>query len=110
MVSETPQFEHDCDLCTYLGRYSGDEMPAADLYYCDPDGILPTVIARTSSYGPDYLSGMVFADRIAALGEAKKRAEDHLVRQMQAAGPDEFPESYYRHLVAKQMDPLARNR
>lgn len=64
------RFQHDCDTCKPLGEF-GD----ADLYYCDTQLIGgQTVIARYSSDGGDYQSGMSFADKIPALGEARKRA------------------------------------
>lgn len=64
------RFKHDCEKCKPLGEF-GD----ADLYYCDAQAIGgATVIARYSDDGDDYQSGMVFADTIPALGEAKKRA------------------------------------
>ena len=58
-----PRFKHDCDQCVCLGRH-GD----ADLYYC-PKG--PTVIARYSDEGSDYVSGM--ASSLPDLIEAEKR-------------------------------------
>lgn len=51
----TPQFEHDCDSCTYLGQFEG-----YDLYFCQ-QGTLPTVIARFGNDGHEYLSGMPVA-------------------------------------------------
>jgi len=50
-----PTFEHDCPSCTFLGTYEKH-----DLYHCK--GCTgSTVIARYSSEGPDYVSGMAFA-------------------------------------------------
>jgi hypothetical protein len=64
-----PAFQHDCSGCIFLGHYQGH-----DLYFCPQNG-LPTVIARYSSEGSDYKSGMPFADGIdPELTEAKKRA------------------------------------
>ena len=63
------RFQHDCDKCHPLGEF-GD----ADLYYCDQNIGGPTVIARYSNEGGDYQSGLVFADKIPALREAKRRA------------------------------------
>lgn len=48
---EGPVFEHDCDECVFLGHYEKH-----DLYYCGKD--IETVIARWSSDGPDYASGV----------------------------------------------------
>lgn len=50
-----PQFLHDCDDCVFLGWYLKH-----DLYFCHHE---PTVIARASSDGPNYFSGLVFARR-----------------------------------------------
>lgn len=47
-----PQFDHDCESCTFLGIFEGE-----DLYYCPHE---PTVISRRSSDGPDYRSGIIF--------------------------------------------------
>lgn len=53
---KSPLFTHDCDGCTFLDHFNG-----ADLYFCPQNGN-PTVIARMSSDGPDYMSGMEFAE------------------------------------------------
>jgi hypothetical protein len=50
--NETPRYEHDCVGCIFLGRYGVN-----DLYYCASE---PTLIARQSSEGSDYLSGLEF--------------------------------------------------
>ena len=52
MSLNTPRYRHDCDVCKFLGIFKD-----YDLYFC-PQGGEPTVIARYSSDGPDYLSGM----------------------------------------------------
>ena len=66
------RYQHDCEKCKPLGEFG-----EADLYYCDAQAIGgATVIARHSDEGGDYQSGLVFADKIPALGEAKKRAID----------------------------------
>ena len=68
IVSGEPQYKHDCDACAFLGTYldtlGGVKGPqhadSYDLYYCHGENTrLPTVIARYSSRGPDYLSGLV---------------------------------------------------
>lgn len=48
----TPQFEHDCDSCTFIGRHGG-----YDLYLCQQGGLAPTIIARFGDDGPSYHSG-----------------------------------------------------
>lgn len=64
------RYEHDCPHCTFLGQF--EEF---DLYYCMQAMRLPTVIARRSSDGPDYVSGFSFVSHIPALQEAYNRAE-----------------------------------
>lgn len=70
--AETPQYTHDSSCCKFLGRHKGH-----DLYYCAQGGV-PTLLARYGSEGPDYLSGMLFAEpgayNVPVLTEAKVRA------------------------------------
>ena len=61
------RFQHDCDDCKPLGEFG-----EADLYFCKM--ALPTVIARYSDDDSDYVSGLVLADKIPDLGEARNRA------------------------------------
>lgn len=68
---ELPQFKHDCNQCTFLGRFSSDVD--YDLYYC-PQGRIPTVIARYSNHGPDCMSGLGFT--LTPLKEAERRAHN----------------------------------
>lgn len=79
----SPQYEHDCECCIFLGHYEDtimycDQRPTkVDLYYC-PQGKRPTVISRHSSEGADYSSGLVFAQWNrpgCGLAEALKRAK-----------------------------------
>lgn len=71
-----PTFDHDCEQCTFLGWI--DEGPdnshrgGCDLYYCGKGH--PTVIARYSSDGSDYVSGLASAGAIPVLGIARQRA------------------------------------
>jgi hypothetical protein len=67
-VETKPFFVHDCDTCTFLGSIDGHDL------YVHTSDLHPTVIARWSSDGPDYFSGLVFADHNPLLGEAKRRA------------------------------------
>ena len=74
----TPVYEHDCEACVFLGRFhlrrSNEAAVVYDLYYCGTheDG---TVIGRYSDDGPDYCSGMAFAEQgIEPYAEARKRA------------------------------------
>ena len=74
---ETPFYKHDCKKCIFLGNYSDPDYEKVDLYYCYQEVIKePTVIARISDNGSEYLSGMLFADRnlLKPLVEAKQRA------------------------------------
>ena len=64
---------HTCLSCRFLGRHG-----ECDLYYC-PQGGFPTVLARWSNQGPDYLSGWSFGkmsryDFSNHMGEAYRRA------------------------------------
>jgi len=70
---EKPKYQHNCDMCLFLGRYK----KKYDLYVCARDNIADTVIARYNNDGPDYSSGLIFAHQnlIPELVEAKKRAE-----------------------------------
>lgn len=57
-----PFFEHDCSSCVYLGSVvvecpDKNGREEFDLYICPKE---PTVIARWSSDGPDYHSGLEF--------------------------------------------------
>lgn len=45
-----PRYTHDCEACVFFGRWG-----SYDLYRC-PQGGIPTVVARFSSDGPDYMS------------------------------------------------------
>lgn len=72
--SVAPLHRHDCDCCHFLGRYR-TENGEADLY-AHPGKLMPTVIARFSSDGPDYSSGLCFAYGSSPnLSEARRRAE-----------------------------------
>lgn len=53
---EEPLHTHDCERCTFLGSYQ-----MHDLYYCTHGGLPDTVIARRSSAGEDYTSGLAIA-------------------------------------------------
>lgn len=56
---DTPRYDHDCTRCIFLGQFRGD-----DLYYCPSNASIdghPTIIARHSSEGGDYSSGLSFA-------------------------------------------------
>ena len=64
------RYQHDCKICVFLGNYRDH-----DLYYC-PQGGLPTVIARYSDAGPDYVSGRAIANLHPALAVAERLACD----------------------------------
>lgn len=69
---DKPLFQHDCDGCTFLGTYQG-----SDLYACARNGVIDTVIHRFGNDGPEYGSGLLFAQRnlIPELVEALRRAK-----------------------------------
>ena len=80
-MNNTPQFEHDCPRCIFLGRHYGpdslttgpwaskDQTPIhGDLYYCPPRGSLSfrehgELVVRFSSDGPNYRSRQAVYDR-----------------------------------------------
>lgn len=62
------RYSNDCNYCIPLGQFQEN-----DLYYCDQHGI-PTVIARYGNDGPDYTSGMGFADIDPRIGIARMMA------------------------------------
>lgn len=72
-----PIYTHDCDACTYLGQYE-HEGTMYDLYFHgthEGRSINTTVIARYGDDGPDYCSGLGFAERdIQPYKEALDRA------------------------------------
>lgn len=49
-TQDKPRFSHDCDRCNFLGRIGQFDV------YCCPQHGNPTVVARSSSLGPDYAS------------------------------------------------------
>lgn len=55
---ELPRYEHDCTKCIFLGYED-----KYDLYTClkEDEITIYTVIARYSSEGPDYYSGLLYA-------------------------------------------------
>lgn len=68
-----PLHQHDCSCCHFLGRYRIDQVEA-DLY-AHSGKHMPTVIARFSSDGPDYASGLYSAyGNSPDLSEARRRA------------------------------------
>jgi hypothetical protein len=83
--ADQPRFEHDCERDVFLGRYEW-----YDLYFADHGGIstgfIPdraTVIARSGSDGPDYISGIGFVGQFEPLTEAMRRATERgLIRRV----------------------------
>ncbi len=73
MNTKTPQYQHDCTKCKFLGRFTSDGINY-DLYFCvEGNGNRPTVIARYDNDGGDYASGIMFNSP--ELTEAKRRAK-----------------------------------
>ena len=64
-----PIYEHDCDICIYLGscRLSIDY----DLYLCEAS---KTVIVRWGSEGPQYDSGLALISHNFTIAVAARRA------------------------------------
>lgn len=82
-----PTYLHDCTGCIFLGNHEWQGQ-TYDLYTCRQGINWPTVLARFSSDGPDYLSGLEVArqieilplheaDRSHPLVEAMRRAKEH---------------------------------
>jgi len=70
---ETPQYQHDCKKCKFLGRFTSEGINY-DLYFCiEGNGNRPTVIARYGNEGNNYASGIMFDSP--ELTEAKRRAK-----------------------------------
>lgn len=63
------RYEHDCKRCVPLGQHE-----EYDLYYCESGAGMPTLVARWSSEGPDYKSGLRFIKGDDALEAAHKLA------------------------------------
>lgn len=89
---EGPRYEHDCTCCVFLGRYDEGDRPY-DLYYHPDTGesrYWITIVARYSSEGANYMSGMCFGytGRCRPLVEARRRAE--------AAGLDVCRDLYHQ--------------
>lgn len=67
-TSVKPRYVHDCETSVYLGKFQ-----RYDLYF-DPQGGLPTVIARFGDEGHEYQSGMPFVGVVECLTEAARLA------------------------------------
>ena len=50
-------YNHNCSTCTQVGNYTDRDNTIYDLYFCPQMGI-PTVVARFSSGGDGYTSGL----------------------------------------------------
>jgi hypothetical protein len=71
MPIDKPIYPHYCDSCIYLGRSEDDYGKECDLYVCTQGmGSNPTVIARYGEDGPEYISGIIFADQNRAIAQA----------------------------------------
>jgi hypothetical protein len=69
-AGETPQHQHDCSDCIFLGRYGEEDL------YIHLSEVENTVIARFGSDGPAYSSGLCFSyGQTPRLTEARHRAE-----------------------------------
>lgn len=66
-----PKHQHDSKCCKFVGRY---EETDADLYFCNQNGVIPTLIARHSDEGSDYTSGWRLKYSSPELAEAYRLA------------------------------------
>ena len=64
-----PIYEHDCDVCIYLGIYQ--LVADYDLYLCEAH---KTVVARWGSKGYQYDSGLALMPNNCAITVAARRA------------------------------------
>ncbi len=86
-MSESPLYKHDCSQCEFLGshRFMEDDY---DLYFCLRDGF-PTLLARWSDDGPDYLSGFSFGEHMALSDERDEQQHP-------------MAEAYFRYKARKE--------
>ncbi len=75
VLHDKPMYTHDCERCAYLGFDKTDDGALVDLYFCEQHN-LPTVIARYSSVGSDYVSGVALCGNFPELRTAKTRATE----------------------------------
>lgn len=73
------RYDHDCSDCIFLGQYEH-----YDLYFCPNE---PTIVARYSSEGRDYCSGIAFA-----MTSNKKCYAVALIRALQTKHKDKIIE------------------
>jgi len=100
-----PHYTHDCEGCTHLGDIDVDGT-VYDLYFC-PQGYTPTVIARFSSNGPDYVSGLIFAQKgYEPLATALARATE---QGLYNPTPRLDPEKYIRRDHTDEQKEMIRN-
>lgn len=76
LVETKPKFTHDCSNCEFLGTFKD-----IDLYSCNRGKQIDTVIARFSSAGSDYCSGLSIASS-ALLNGAKTLTEEALAEAL----------------------------
>lgn len=62
-----PHFEHDCEMCVFLGSLNGE-----DLYFHPFPNV--TLVRRQGNEGWDYTSGLMLWSVDPIIGEAAKRA------------------------------------
>lgn len=67
----TPRHAHDCENCLFLGVHE-----EYDLYFCEQAAGGNTLVARYGSSGPDYISGIAFANSHPGIAAAKRIASD----------------------------------
>jgi len=87
-----PKFEHDCEVCVFLGHYLEHDL------YCCPKG--PDILARYGDEGSEYMDGLTFAHRNLHLAECFRRAEQNGLLQV---GDDNRWASTIRRLRAARL-------
>jgi len=52
-------FKHDCDKCIFLYRTEKEDYDELyDIYFCNQNSSIDTIIARYGNEGADYISGI----------------------------------------------------
>jgi len=70
-MQEKPLYQHHCEVCVFLGHYR-----AHDLYFCPQYELRPTILARYGNDGPEYISGIPFAEYDPIMRAALERARE----------------------------------
>ena len=72
LADKTPQFTHDCECCTFIGRYESDKLYDGWVCAVKDNPSHSSLILRFSDEGCDYLSSPVYqCEKIRGLGQWK---------------------------------------